>query len=296
MKRIIFIAIFLYFISCGCISNAQSFEENFMRSIKQNNFSLLQDHLPTIAFYKSLPEAKNLKDAEIEKFLQQSNDRLKGNWQEIIDRMKANAIDPALVTISESLIYDPFTAVNEMKALVILYSYKDQLWDDLTFIVSPWENKILLLEIPNPTKAFSFSDTSLRAWNEAKNNLQIHDTAFKKSMEEKLALIISAVKNKDINTFADCLLYRGDDEARKWASALNKTDPAELQMANEFLEKINNSLKDCAQYTTGEIFSEKESEGEWIILPIQCSSKTVQFAFLKVKDQLLLGDVDAKLE
>jgi len=266
----------------------------FIQSLKEKKFELLKSYFPSVDFYKSIPGASKKTDAEISGLLKKSNDRLKKNWQMIIEGLKDRKVNIDEIKLRETLIYDPFSAKNEMEAMVVVYNYGAKLWDDLSLIISRWDQKIFLLEIPNPGRAFTFNDEGLKESKRARASIEMSKPEFRNSLEEKVRKIISFVNDNDLTDFATCLVYRGEDENRKWRSELNVNEISERQQAAEFMQKVKRSIKDCNDYTASDIRSERESEGTWIILPMRCALKTVSFAFLQVNNVLLLGDIDTE--
>lgn len=278
----------------SCNSQSSGFGENFIRSLKESKFDLLKEHFPTIEFYKSIPELAKLSDTEIKNFLKQSNERLKENWQKIADRLKTEKTDISKVELVESVIYDPFEKENEMLAMVLVYKYNAKTWDDLSFIVSQWKDKTFLLEIPNPTRAFTFYDETLRASTEAKASLDFKKPEFKKTLEEQVKRIITKAKENNPDAFITELVYRGDDENRKWKSVMNENDPDEKQQADQFMKRVAKLILPCENYEVGDLRSDRESEGLWIVLEMNCGEKIISFAFLKIGGRFLLGDIDSE--
>lgn len=296
MKHL-FIFFLLAFLIPGCKENKSkdTLEDAFLFSLQKNDFELLNDHLPDMAFYKSLGDKMPAKsDEEINKFIADNNETIKVAWQNTLFNAAGKKVDLNKVAIKEVIYYDPFKQDEESEAMIINYTYNNQTWDDLQFIVNRSKNKTYLLGIPNPTRAFSFSDPLLRASTEAKLLLELGKPEFKNSLDERVKSIIAAVKENDINEFGSNLVYRGNDETRRWKTALNVNDSLEKQQAMNFMDRVSRAVEGCADYKTGEINTERESEGTWIILPLQCGDKTVQFAFLKIGDKVLLGDIDAR--
>ncbi len=61
------------------------------------------------------------------------------------------------------------------------------------------------------------------------------------------------------------------------------------------MNEVKNNMSDCTDFTFDKLRGNKESEGFWIVQPVVCGKKIIYFAFLKVKDKLLLGDVDTEI-
>lgn len=282
------------FVACSN-KKAGTLEEAFLMSMQKNDFEILRPYLPDITFYKSLGNKMPARtDVEIKKYLEESNEQVRVAWENTRYNTVENKIDLNKVKLGEVLYYDPFIHDEESEAMIITYTYNNQTWDDLQFIVNRDKDKIYLLAIPNPTRAFSLADPSLKASNDAKTHLALQKPEFKKSLEEQVNKIVSAARENNVVEFGSNLLYRGNDEKRLWVSALNVNDTLEKQEAANFMARVRSSMEGCTTYRTGDVNLESGDEGLWIILPVQCENKIVQFAFLKLGDKTLLGDFDAR--
>jgi hypothetical protein len=69
------------------------------------------------------------------------------------------------------------------------------------------------------------------------------------------------------------------------------SDSLDREQASEFLQRATRLLNSCELTGKKEIHTEKESEGIWIIMPVICGQKKISFAYLRINNQLLLGDV-----
>jgi len=285
-------------LSLGSCKNNQApttLEKAFILSLQEKDFGLLEPYLPDIALYKSLGNKMPARsDKEIKEFIDKGNEKIEVAWKNTLFNADEKKIDLKKVEIKEVIYYDPFIQDEQSEAMVINYTYNNQTWDDLQFIVNRQKGKTYLLGIPNPTRAFSLTDTSLRASYEARLNLETRKPEFKKSLEEQVKRIILSVKEKNSAVFAENLIYRGKDENRRWKSALNLNDSLERAQANVFMERVSRYIEGCENFETGEIKLERESEGIWILFPIKCGNKIMYFAFLKVGDRVLLADLDAR--
>ena len=291
----IFLISALLFAGCKKSNAPKTLEGAFLLSLQENNFELLEPYLPNLAFYRSLGnKMPSRSDKEINELFDESNGKIKVAWANTLFNAAEKKIDLNKVELKEVIYYDPFIHDDQSEAMVINYTYNNRVWDDLQFIVNRQKGKTYLLGIPNPIKAFSLSDTSLLASYEATINLETTKPEFKKSLEDQVKRIILSVKENNIAVFAENLIYRGNDENRKWKSGLNLNDSLEKAQANDFMARVSRYIEGCENFQTGEINLERESEGIWILLPAKCGNKTVQFAFLKVGDKVLLGDIDAR--
>lgn len=293
----LFIYLFAALSFGGCKNNQAptTLENAFILSLQEKDFGLLEPYLPDIALYKSLGNKMPARsDKEIKEFIDEGNEKIEVAWKNTLFNADEKKIDLKKVEIKEVIYYDPFIQDEQSEAMVINYTYNNQTWDDLQFIVNRQKGKTYLLGIPNPTRAFSLTDTSLLASYEAKLHLETRKPEFKKSLEEQVNRIILSVKEKNSAVFAENLIYRGKDENRRWKSALNLNDSLERAQANVFMERVSRYVQGCENFETGEINLERESEGIWILFPIKCGNKIMYFAFLKAADKVLLADLDAR--
>ncbi len=287
-------AIVLFFISCSD-SKPGNLEDVFILSLQKNDFSLLNDFLPDKKFYNVVSEKMPKRtDKEIDEFLQQSHERIKNAWQNTYFNAAENKIDINKVMIKEIFYHDPFPNDETSEGMIINYEYKGNVWDDLQFIVSRKTGKILLLEIPNPTRAFSMTDKELRATNEAKTWIEMNKPEFKKEIESLSNKLTAAAKANNLDEFGQHLVYRGDDENKKWRTAVNMSDSVEKQQAAQLMQRLNKGLENCSNYKTGNFVTERESEGVWIVWPMDCGDKIITLAYLRINGKLLLGDTDVE--
>ena len=288
-------SVYLLCISCND-NNPTKLEEAFILSMQKNDFNMLKKFLPDVAYYKSLGDKMPFqKNEEIRKFIDESNQRVKEAWQNTIFNAAEKKIDLTKVNIKEVFYYDPFKRDEASEAMVVNYEYKGKVWDDIQFIVGRYNGRTYLLTIPNPTRAFSMADPELRATNEAKAWIETQKPDFKKNIEDMTRKIINDVKANDLESFGQQIIYRGDDESRRWRSGVNMSDSLEKQQATEFMQKVFRNIENCNNYETGEILTGRESEGVWIVLPMKCGNKIISFAYLRVNEKLMLGDTDSEM-
>lgn len=294
--RQLFLSASVFLLCVSCNSDPKKLEEAFILSMQKNDFNMLKKFLPDVAYYKSLGDKMPFhKSEDIKKFIDESNQRVRDAWQNTIFNSAEMKIDLNNVSIKEVFYYDPFKRDEASEAMVVNYEYKGKVWDDIQFIVGRTNGRTYLLTIPNPTRAFSMTDPELRATNEAKAWIETQKPDFKKNIENMTRKIIDDVKANDLGSFCQQIIYRGDDESRRWRSGVNMNDSLEKQQAREFMQKVMRNIENCNNYETGEILTERESEGVWIILPMKCGSKIISFAYLRVNEKLMLGDTDSEM-
>jgi hypothetical protein len=291
---LLIITAFLFF-ACNTEKREANLPNTFLESLSKGNFDLLKSYLPTVEFYKSLgSSAPERSDSDIVKFIDRSNERLKENWEKIRGRLQSANVNADDIDIKETIVYSPFKE-KRIQWMVAVYDYKNKRADDMLFSISEWNGKIFLLEIPNSESFLSMEDTSLRNSSEAKLSIEMNKPEFKRSVQDKVEKLISYAKENKVKEFTGSIVYRGEDEARRWKTAMSMNDTAEAQRVKEFIDEVNFYIQNCPDRTFGEIRTESESEGTWIIMPVSCSTSIVYFAFLKINGDLLLGDIDIEM-
>lgn len=95
---------------------------------------------------------------------------------------------------------------------------------------------------------------------------------------------------------APYIIYRGEDKKRAWKDFANYNDSLEKIGVDNVCYRINGSINQASSYTIEKYETENESEGNWHVLQITYIRKGVQkkasFGFLKIGNQLGLGDID----
>jgi hypothetical protein len=291
MQKLFFTAIIVFiFSSCGSDAPGK-LEDAFLQSVQKNDFKLLENFLPDKAFYNSLGDKMAKRsDEEILAFLDDSNEKVKQAWQNTIFNAAEKKIDLNKLSIKEVIVHDPFPKDDVTEAMVINYEYKGNTWDDIQFIIAKKNGKTYLLGIPNPTRAFSMSDPELRATNEAKAWVEMSDPVFKKNLQSLSDTVITAIQKNDLALFGNYLAYRGDDPNRQWKSAINLSDSLEKRTALAFLQRMHDAIAACTGFEKGELKTERESEGLWIVQPVKCGNKIFSLAFLRINGKLMLAD------
>jgi len=93
---------------------------------------------------------------------------------------------------------------------------------------------------------------------------------------------------------AQYIVYRGEDESRKWKDFANYEDEKEKQYVDDVCYRIN-TIIGGGDIEFGKFSTEDESEGTWYVQEVkygQDFQKTAIFAFLKIGDRFALGDID----
>jgi hypothetical protein len=299
-KILLFLAAFIL-LSYSCNTKSETQEENsfssvFIQSIKENKFELLGSSLADKNVYNAISPNKEVSDSFINDFLVKNKEKIKEGWGMIAATAKEKKIDFTKLKIKDWLVFQPFrNKEKDIKGGVLVYEYDGKTWDDLMFLVGIVNGKTHLLEIPNPTRAFSFSDTSLHNISDAKLYNDLADSTYKTKVQDRVKELIDYAKENKIELVTANTVYSGDDESRRWRSAMNPSDAKELEKGSELVKQINSIMESCT--TTVEFDSldyERESEGVWVVQKMKCGRKIIYFAFLKIGSKLLLGEVNAE--
>jgi hypothetical protein len=95
---------------------------------------------------------------------------------------------------------------------------------------------------------------------------------------------------------APFIVYQGDDEKRKWKTPANYNNSKEKEQVNNICYKINETVNQDSSYQIIKYLTQNESEGKWHVLLINYVRKGKErkavYAFLKIDDKFLLGDID----
>ncbi len=146
---------------------------------------------------------------------------------------------------------------------------------------------------------------SLIAVNTAKAQTKRPDSlALAKTLHEILRICRSVdfadPKVTELGRFykaAPFIVYRGEDQSRKWKDIANYSLPEDKKGVDEVCERINRTAnQDSLNYRIIKYHTETESEGTWHVLLVNYTRKgtqrTTAYAFLKIGNKFALGDVD----
>ena len=116
------------------------------------------------------------------------------------------------------------------------------------------------------------------------------------AVKTRLTELFGLCKTNGINSAASYFVYRGPDKSREWKDTYRAADPAERAAVQDGCARIKGYLDKSQSYTFGPVKVEKESEGEWHVIEVsfkqEAEEKKVIFAFLPVKGQFAIGDID----
>ncbi|HWS99162.1 MAG TPA: hypothetical protein VN256_02745 [Pyrinomonadaceae bacterium] len=116
------------------------------------------------------------------------------------------------------------------------------------------------------------------------------------AVRTRLTELFGLCKTGGINSAASYFVYRGPDKSREWKDTYRAADPAERAAVQDGCARIKGYLDESQQHTFGPVKVEKESEGDWHVIEVSfkqgAATKKVTFAFLPVKGQFAVGDID----
>lgn len=116
------------------------------------------------------------------------------------------------------------------------------------------------------------------------------------AVKTRLTELFGHCKTGGINSAASYFVYRGPDKSREWKDTYRVADPAERAAVQDGCARIKGYLDKSTGYTFGPVKVEKEPEGDWHAVEVSFKqgeeTKRVIFAFLPVKGQFSIGDID----
>lgn len=146
--------------------------------------------------------------------------------------------------------------------------------------------------------SFSISLAAAQAQNSHNDSAAVTAT-FKTLLNICKTVDFSDPKTQELGTFykaAPYIVYRGDDKKRAWKDVANYSNVTEKKGVDETCLRINETVNRDTAYTITRYFTETESEGTWHILRVRYTKKgTIReaaFAFLKIGNKFVLGDID----
>ena len=121
-------------------------------------------------------------------------------------------------------------------------------------------------------------------------------TSDRKPVGTRLTELFGLCKADDIDAAAGYFVYRGPDKSREWRDTYRAADAAERAAVQDGCARIKSYLDESEGYAFGPVKVERESEGEWHVVEVSfkqgAGTQRVIFAFLRVKGQFSIGDID----
>ncbi|MCK4666317.1 hypothetical protein KAU33_06195 [Candidatus Dependentiae bacterium] len=115
-------------------------------------------------------------------------------------------------------------------------------------------------------------------------------------VKKRLNELFEICKSGDFSKADEYLVYRGKDKDRKWKDVYDYSNANERTRVDNTCRRIKRDLDVYGPYEITKYTVKSESEGEWNILEVTFkdgdgSGKRL-FAFLKIKGNWALGDID----
>ena len=115
-------------------------------------------------------------------------------------------------------------------------------------------------------------------------------------VQDQLEALFTACQDQAYATAAASIVYRGDDEDRRWKDVSNYEAEDEKNDVERVCKDIRDLLAGSDSYAWGEYLEEAESEGVWHVQAVRFE-KGVQrqerhFSFLMIGEVFALGDID----
>ncbi len=121
------------------------------------------------------------------------------------------------------------------------------------------------------------------------------DKNTEEEVKQTLFTIFELSKENKYEQLAPYLVYRGNDEQRKWKDICNLNHPDEVEQL-KLLSKEINRLHQISEPKFVEFIQQEESEGKWYVWKLEFKNDTktrpAYFAFLKINGQYAIGDID----
>jgi hypothetical protein len=125
---------------------------------------------------------------------------------------------------------------------------------------------------------------------------QGQDAESPEPVELRLAGLFDICQSDKLEDAASYFVYRGEDKTREWKDTLHADEPADKAAIVGICRRIKSYLDESTNYSFDNIQVQRESEGEWHALTVSFyqnnKRKKVIFAFLLIKGQYAIGDID----
>ncbi len=115
-------------------------------------------------------------------------------------------------------------------------------------------------------------------------------------VQDRIEALFTACQEQDHATAAAAIVYRGNDQTRRWKAVSNYEADDEKRHVDQVCQEIRSLLAGSDSYTWGEYLEETESEGTWHVQAVQfvkdLQRQERHFAFLIIGEVFALGDID----
>lgn len=266
--------------------------ETFIQSLVKNNYSLLTSHIATADIINKAMYAGKADKTKLTKDFTVYTTKLKSAWPQYVANAKKENINLSKVQVL-NVTAEVINKEANMYGLNIMFKHADR-FGMIGLIYFPYNKKSYLLDLPNPLTAFNAKDSFSIATN-LQYNQDKNDPLIEAAIQEELNMLFSYVKDYNIAAFTPKTIHHDDNPAKNWKTAGELTNKYDSLQAGATMSKIYLILEACPDKKFGSFKVEKESEGVWYVYTYLCpDGKKLHFAFLKIKGQYLLGDIDVE--
>ncbi len=107
--------------------------------------------------------------------------------------------------------------------------------------------------------------------------------------------IFELCKEEQDIRLAEFIVYRGDDQERRWKDVCNTSDPNDMERVRSIRRRIQKKIIPY-KYEFIKFITEEESEGQWYVWELKLTkgdqTKKIYLAFLNIQGEFALGDID----
>ncbi len=269
--------------------------EAFIQSVAKNNFQLLNPYIFNASAAKNIfgKEFNQMTPAKKIEAIKKNKSTLESKWLTVVSNAKSNKIDFSKLQIKQVL-SGPIKGADLLHSLLVTYQYNGVEWDDLFFIVNKQGVSKFIIDLPSNTDMFTL-DEGRREGN--LKDFQLIKDKSDPQIKQKLKSAVDELKklamlNDTIKLFGH-LVYTGeDDNTNRWKRILDPSKPEDVESAKKMMTKLMSGLTQCDKINYQDVRIEKESEGIWYVITATCGNKKNNYAFLKINNSFLLGDID----
>jgi hypothetical protein len=267
----------------------------FIQSVAKNNFALLEPYLLNATAAKSLygNEFNKMTPAKQTEAITKMRAQLKSKWTVIVNNAKASAIDFSKLQLNQ-VVTSPVEGNKMVNALLATYFYNGSEWDDIFLIVNEKGEPRYITEIPSHTALFTLNE-SRRGKNlkEIQTQRDKNDPDVKKNLSDAVLALQKLAEKKDTQQILRKMVYTGEQDINgRWKRAIDPSNADDVASGKRIFEKLTVRLSECHNPSFGDVRMEKESEGVWYVIKTTCGERSSAFAFLKIDNEFVLGDVD----
>lgn len=121
------------------------------------------------------------------------------------------------------------------------------------------------------------------------------DTDKQETVKKTLLTIFKLCQQNKCDELAPYIVYRGNDNKRKWKDTYSSKNSEELERVQNMCHRIQ-ELQKYDDYEFSEFLTQEESEGKWYVWKLTFNTtetpKVSYFAFLNINGGYAIGDID----